>query len=82
MNRVIRVRVGKKYALYLPKFVVEKLGIKEGDDLVIILKDDSLVLRKTVDFFETSFKVEKKTKLKPEEIEEASVEMQKEVLCV
>lgn len=82
MNRVIKVKVGKKYAIYLPKFVVEKLGIKEGDNLVITLKDDSLVLKKSVDFFEASFGVEKKIKLKSEEIEEASVEMQKEVLGV
>lgn len=76
---MIKVRVGKKYAIYLPKVAVEKLELKEGDILVVILKGDSLILRKAVDFYETSFKVKKKIRLRPEEIEQASFDAQKEI---
>ncbi len=39
------VRVGRKYALYLPREVVEKLNIREGDKLLVMLRDGEIVLR-------------------------------------
>ncbi|MHA1833274.1 MAG: AbrB/MazE/SpoVT family DNA-binding domain-containing protein [Candidatus Baldrarchaeia archaeon] len=41
----LTVRVGKKYAIYLPKAIVEKLGIKEGDVLVFNVRGDKLIVR-------------------------------------
>jgi len=31
MNLTIEARIGKKYAIYLPKAVVEALHLKEGE---------------------------------------------------
>jgi len=39
------VRVGRKNAVYLPKSVVEALGIKEGDRLQVVVKDNAIVMR-------------------------------------
>jgi len=80
LSLVVSVKVGRKYAVYLPKRVVETLDIKEGDKLVLVVRGDSIVLRKAVDFFEASLRTPKRLKLTPEEAEEASLEFQEELL--
>lgn len=40
-----RVRLGRKYAVYLPREVVERLGLREGDRLEVRLEDGEIVLR-------------------------------------
>ncbi|KYH36500.1 MAG: hypothetical protein AYL29_013190 [Candidatus Bathyarchaeota archaeon B24] len=82
MSQVVSVKVGKKYAVYLPKRVVEALQIREGDRLVLMVEGDNLVLRKPRDFFEASFQTSKRLKLSPEEVEEASLEAQREFLGI
>jgi AbrB family looped-hinge helix DNA binding protein len=39
------VRVGRGYAVYLPREVVERLGLREGDRLLLTVRDGELVLR-------------------------------------
>ena len=39
------VRVGKRNALYLPKRITEALGIKEGDKLMLEVRDNMIILR-------------------------------------
>ncbi|HID41570.1 MAG TPA: AbrB/MazE/SpoVT family DNA-binding domain-containing protein [Pyrodictium sp.] len=39
------IRVGRKYALYLPREVVEKLGLHEGDKLLLSIRGDEIVIR-------------------------------------
>ena len=80
MSLVISVKVRKGYTVHLPRRVVEALGIREGDRLVLVVRGDSVVLRKAVDFFEVSLRTPKKLKLTPEEAEEASLEFQEELL--
>ncbi|MCD6443908.1 AbrB/MazE/SpoVT family DNA-binding domain-containing protein [Candidatus Bathyarchaeota archaeon] len=82
MSQVIDVKVGKKYAVYLPKRIAEALQIREGDRLILIVEGDNLVLRKPRDFFEASLQTPKKLKLSPEEVEESSLEAQREVLGI
>jgi len=38
-------RVGRKYTIYLPKKVVEELGISEGDPIIISVKDNKIIIR-------------------------------------
>jgi len=52
---ILKVRVGKRFTIALPKEVIEKLGIKEGDELRLIISRDDIVLKKVVsliDFIE------------------------------
>lgn len=42
MKRIIRI--GKRNAVYLPKEVVEKLNLKEGDKLVLVVNGDKIEL--------------------------------------
>jgi len=37
-------RVGRKNTLYLPKEVVRRLGIREGDRVVMKIEDERLIL--------------------------------------
>ncbi len=82
MKMAARVKVGRKYAVYLPRALVRRLGIREGDTLYIFVQGDSLVIRREVDFYEASLKARKRLRLSPEEVEEASREMQEELLGV
>lgn len=41
----LAIRVGKKYAIYLPKRIVERLGIKEGDTLLLKVEGRTLVVK-------------------------------------
>ncbi|EWG06381.1 MAG: hypothetical protein ASUL_09844 [Candidatus Aramenus sulfurataquae] len=38
------VRVGKKFAVYLPKEIVEEMKIKEGDLLMVVKEGDKISL--------------------------------------
>ena len=59
------VRVGRKYAVYLPRRVVE---------------GESIVLRRPLDFFEEARRSPKRLRLALEEFEKTSVEAQEELL--
>ncbi len=43
----LKVRVGKRFTITIPKEVRERLGIKEGDELDLIVVNDSIILRKS-----------------------------------
>lgn len=42
---MIRSKIGKRYAIYLPKKIVAKLGIKEGDKIEISVEDDKILIK-------------------------------------
>ena len=42
MKRI--VRLGKRNAIYLPKEVVERLNLKEGDKLALVVNGDKIEL--------------------------------------
>ncbi len=65
------IKVGKKYAVYLPKKVVENLQIKEGDFLILQTKEDGILLKpvKKIGI------VKPWSKIKPEEVERVGEEI-------
>ncbi|AGT36166.1 MAG: AbrB/MazE/SpoVT family DNA-binding domain-containing protein [Thermofilum sp.] len=81
MARIV-VRVGRNYAVYLPRRVVEELKLKEGEKLVLTVEGESIVLRRPLDFFEEARRSPKRLRLAPEEFEKTSVEAQEELLGV
>ncbi|QIW23766.1 AbrB/MazE/SpoVT family DNA-binding domain-containing protein [Sulfolobus sp. S-194] len=42
MNKIIRI--GKRNAIYIPKDIAESLNLKEGDRLIVVVKDDRIEL--------------------------------------
>jgi len=39
------IRIGKKYAIYLPKTIVDRLGLHEGDRLIVEIGKDKIIFR-------------------------------------
>ena len=77
MNLKISSRVGKKYAVYLPKIVVRALGLKEGDKIVLTVSGNSLVIEKVHDPIRLAVSGSKFASLTPKEVEAVSLEEQR-----
>jgi len=74
---ILKVRVGKKYAIYLPREVVERLGIEEGDVLLLRIKENTLVFKRIE---KISAKVEYWGEVSPDEVEEVGEEISEKIL--
>jgi len=48
----LRIRVGKRFVITIPKEVREKLNIKEGDELDLLVINDSVIIRKSISLIE------------------------------
>ncbi len=44
--KTVVLKVGRKGILILPKEVRESIGVKEGDEVVVNVEDDTLVLKR------------------------------------
>ena len=75
MNHTIQV--GKKYAIYIPRKVVDELKIKEGDTLLLSIEGDKIILKRVR---KPSPKVRYWSKVSPDEVEEIGEEISKQIL--
>ncbi len=73
---VMKIRVGRKRTIVIPKAVAEALGIDEGSELVLELRDGYVVLRPMPDAITLSIKGEKVARVGIEELEATSLEEQ------
>ena len=74
----LRVKVGKKYAIYLPKKVVVRLGIEEGDVLLLdIDENNNLILRHIKKIL---VKGRYWSEITPEEVEKIGEEISRRIL--
>ena len=71
------IQVGKKYAVYIPKKVVDKLKIKEGDILLLSVEEDKIILKHVK---KPSSKVKYWSKVSPDEVEEIGEEISEQIL--
>ena len=78
IQAMVEAKIGKKFAVYLPKSVVEALDLKEGDRVLLMIKGDEVAIKKRGNFFKESLQRRKILKISPEEAEKASLEMQRE----
>lgn len=69
------VRLGRKNAIYLPRQVVEKLRLREGDRLVVELRDREIVLKPLPRIFDEEIECWGSASI--EEIERESEELMK-----
>lgn len=76
MSLTIESRVGKKYAVYLPKAVVEALGLKEGERVLLRVSGNTLVLETLQDPVELALSGKKFASITPEQVEAISLEEQ------
>ena len=79
MKSEIKVRISKKFTLYLPKAVVEAVGLKEGDFVKIKVNGSKIILEPVPNPFDLALKGPKFAKITFEEFEKESEEMQSEL---
>jgi len=77
MSLIFEARVGKKFAIYLPKAVVEAVGLSEGEKMLIKVTGNRIILEVVRDPMQLAISGEKFASLKPKQIEAISVEEQK-----
>ncbi len=79
LSQVIVSKVGKKGAIYLPKRIVEQLGIDEGDRVLMKVEGNKLILEFIPDPLSLALKVKKWAKTTVKEFEKESEEEQSEL---
>ncbi|MBO3753837.1 MAG: AbrB/MazE/SpoVT family DNA-binding domain-containing protein [Candidatus Brockarchaeota archaeon] len=73
MSKIIQIR--KRNALYLPKEIIEKMDIREGDRFIVEVSENSIVLRPV-----KKFKMEEYwSEMRPEEVEEVGEEITRQL---
>ncbi len=72
-----RVRVSKKYTVYIPKAVAEAVGISEGSYLRVWVEGSRIVMEPELDPFTYALRTKKYARLSFEEFERESEEMQR-----
>ncbi|HEW93822.1 AbrB/MazE/SpoVT family DNA-binding domain-containing protein [Candidatus Geothermarchaeota archaeon] len=80
MSLVREGRIGKKYAIYLPKDIVEALGFREGDRVILRVSDNSLIIEKVYDPLDLAISGEKFASVTLNEVEAISLEEQEKYL--
>lgn len=73
----MKILIGKKYAIYLPKSVVEALGIKEGDEAILRLSGRTIIIEPLPDPVRLALSEDKFARIKPEDVEAISLEEQR-----
>jgi len=72
------VRIGRKNTLVIPKRIAEKLGIGEGDRMLLIVRGDRVELKPLPNAITLSLKGRKVARVTLRELEEESVRAQEE----
>ncbi len=72
MSQIVVSKVGKKGAIYLPKYLMRTLGIREGDKVLIRVDGNKLVLEFVPDPLSLAIRVKKWAKTTVEEFEAES----------
>ena len=72
LSQPVRSRVSKKGAVYIPKRVFERMGLKAGDSVLMRVEGDKLVLEFTPDPLALALKARQWTKTDVEEFESES----------
>lgn len=76
MSLNIETKIGKKYALYIPKVIVEALDLEEGSKVVLRVEGRKIILEVVKDPICLALEGKKFASLTPEEIERISMEEQ------
>ncbi|MFQ6075022.1 MAG: AbrB/MazE/SpoVT family DNA-binding domain-containing protein [Candidatus Bathyarchaeia archaeon] len=76
MSLIVKARVGKKYAIYLPKAVVEAVGLKEGERVLLRVDGNKVILESLQDPIKLALSGNKFAAITPEQVEAISLEEQ------
>jgi len=76
VSLIVETRIGKKYTVYLPKAVVEAVGIREGQKVLLRAEGSTIKIESLADPLELGLLGKKFASVKPEQIEAISIEEQ------
>ena len=76
MSLTIQTIIGKKYAIYLPRAVVEALDLREGERVLLRVAGNTLTLEVLQDPIKLALSGKKFASVKPEQVEMISLEEQ------
>ena len=79
MKSKAKVKVSKKFTLYIPKAIAEAAGIKEGDYVKMRVENSKIIFEPIRDPFDLALKGPKFAKTTFEEFERESEKMQAEL---
>ncbi len=77
MSLEVSAKIGKKFALYLPKSVVDTLKVKEGDKVKISVEGEKMIVEVIRDSIDLALHGKKFAKISAEEVEKISLEEQR-----
>jgi AbrB family looped-hinge helix DNA binding protein len=72
----VKTRIGKKFAIYLPKAVVKGLSLTEGEKVLLTVAGNTLVLETLRDPIQLALSSKKFASITPEQVEAISLEEQ------
>ena len=73
------LKVGKKGAIYLPKKIMSKLGISEGDKVIAKVEKSKIILEFLPDPIALALRIKKWSKVSVEEFEKESEKFQEDL---
>jgi len=76
LSLTVEARVSKKYAIYLPKALVEATGLTVGEKVLLRVIGNTIVLESLQDPIKLALSGKKFASIKPEEVEAISLEEQ------
>ncbi|MGQ9513948.1 MAG: AbrB/MazE/SpoVT family DNA-binding domain-containing protein [Thermoproteota archaeon] len=76
MSLTMEARVGKKYAIYLPRAAVEALDLREGEMVLLRVSGNTLILEALKDPVQLALSGKKFASITPGQVEAISLEEQ------
>jgi len=73
----VEAKIGKKYAIYLPREVVRALDLREGDRISLTVSEKGILIEKIEDPIRLAIEGDKFASMKPKQVEEVSLGEQK-----
>jgi AbrB family looped-hinge helix DNA binding protein len=76
LSLTIETRIGKKFAIYLPKAIVDALGLKEHERVLLKVVGNKVILETIKDPIQLAISGKKFASITPEQVETISLEEQ------
>lgn len=76
MTLTVETRIGKKFAIYLPKSIVKALGLTEGEKILLKVAGNTIILETLKDPIQLALSGEKFASITPKQVETISLEEQ------
>lgn len=80
MGQAVEAKIGRKYAVYLPKAIVKELDLKEGGKILLSVAGKAVILHSVEDPISLALSGKKFASITPQEAERVSLEQQRRTI--